>query len=138
MNKAGPIEASRALRKQLKHGSMHQNLRALTIFHGIISNGVSNDNFPDSELEARLRIILSDPIYDIRVKKKLKSVLRSICQENAQNMRFKQLFEDNNRIIVSIIIIIIIIIYLIYYYSHQGHLINLKDQVQVFQVIYPS
>ncbi|TIC02944.1 hypothetical protein E3Q16_03302 [Wallemia mellicola] len=94
MKSNGAVEASRALRKQLKHGSTHQNIRALTIFHGCVSNGINNSNFPDSELEARFRLIASDPVYDSKVKKKLRSVLRSICEENNQNSRYKQLYED--------------------------------------------
>lgn len=31
MKRNGAVEASRALRKQLKHGSTHQNIRALTV-----------------------------------------------------------------------------------------------------------
>ncbi|TIB80440.1 ARM repeat-containing protein [Wallemia mellicola] len=66
----------------------------LLIFHGCVSNGINNSNFPDSELEARFRLIASDPVYDSKVKKKLRSVLRSICEENNQNSRYKQLYED--------------------------------------------
>lgn len=66
-----------------------------------MSNGVSSRDFPDSELEARFRLLASDPNYDNRVKKKLRGVLRSLCEENAQNSRFKQLYEDCGSAAVS-------------------------------------
>ncbi|EOR01777.1 Protein lsb5 [Wallemia ichthyophaga EXF-994] len=94
MKRTGQVEASRAMRKQLKHGTNHQHIRALTIFHGCVSNGVSSGDFPDSELEARFRLIASDPNYDPKVKKKLRAVLRSLCDENSHNSRFKQLYQD--------------------------------------------
>ncbi|OLL26899.1 Protein lsb5 [Neolecta irregularis DAH-3] len=72
---SGPREAARALRKRLKHGNLHNQLRALTV----MQNGDRRfqQQFADESLIERLRIIISDPLTGERVKKKLTTLILS-------------------------------------------------------------
>ncbi|KAE8151382.1 major facilitator superfamily domain-containing protein [Aspergillus avenaceus] len=73
---SGPSEASRALRKKLKYGNVHRQLRALTILDFLIQN--SGDRFlrefADESLLERLRISATDPVSDPKVKEKCKQL----------------------------------------------------------------
>ncbi|KAH9944270.1 uncharacterized protein BXZ73DRAFT_87198 [Epithele typhae] len=73
----GPAEASRALRKKIKHGNPHQQYRALHILKAIVENGGHKfqTSFADTMLTDALKHLASDPSTDPRVKKKLASVL---------------------------------------------------------------
>ncbi|KAF5388507.1 hypothetical protein D9757_004606 [Collybiopsis confluens] len=75
----GTGEASRALRKKLKHGGPHQQYRALVILKALVEN--CNDkfktSFADGQFTEALRQIASDRTADKRVQKKLKLVLMS-------------------------------------------------------------
>jgi LAS seventeen-binding protein 5 len=71
----GPSEAARALRKKLKYGSVHRQLRALTILDGLIQNAGSRFQrsiFSDEPLLERLRIAATDPVSDAEVRTKCK------------------------------------------------------------------
>jgi LAS seventeen-binding protein 5 len=71
----GPTEAARALRKKLKYGSVHRQLRALTILDGLIQNAGSRFQrsiFSDEPLLERLRIAASDSVSDPEVRTKCK------------------------------------------------------------------
>lgn len=71
----GPTEAARALRKKLKYGSVHRQLRALAILDGLVQNTGSRFQksiFRDEPLLERLRIAASDPLGDAEVRKKCK------------------------------------------------------------------
>ncbi|KAF8665338.1 hypothetical protein AX16_000357 [Volvariella volvacea WC 439] len=75
----GPAEAIRALRKKLKHGSVHQQYRALVLLKALVENcgprfaaAVSDSQFMDV-----LRSLLSSSTTDKRVKRKLKLILES-------------------------------------------------------------
>ncbi|KAM5430604.1 hypothetical protein McanMca71_005430 [Microsporum canis] len=69
---SGPTEASRALRKKLKYGNVHSQLRALTILDFLIQNAGErfHRSFADEPLLERLRVIATDPHTDPAVKDK--------------------------------------------------------------------
>jgi hypothetical protein len=72
---SGPTEAARALRKKLKYGNVHRQLRALTILDGLLQNGGSRFQraiFNDEPLLERLRIAATDPLSDPDVREKCK------------------------------------------------------------------
>ncbi|KAF9460132.1 hypothetical protein BDZ94DRAFT_1223642 [Collybia nuda] len=83
---AGPAEASRALRKKLKHGNPHQQYRALVLLKALVENcghkfqskfSYHFSTFADGQLTDALKQIASDSNADKRVKKKLLLVLAS-------------------------------------------------------------
>jgi len=76
---AGPTEASRALRKKLKHGTAHQQYRALVILKALVENCGQKfqSTFADGHLTDAFKNIAIDPNADKRVKKKLILVLAS-------------------------------------------------------------
>jgi hypothetical protein len=74
---SGPTEAARAIRKKLKYGDVHRQLRALTILDGILQNGgnrLQRTILSDGPLLERLRIAAADPISDQDVQKKCKDL----------------------------------------------------------------
>jgi hypothetical protein len=68
----GPTEASRAIRKKLKYGNVHRQLRALTILDALIKNAgeTFQRSFADEMLLERLRVCGSSDISDPKVKAK--------------------------------------------------------------------
>lgn len=73
----GPAEVSRALRKKLKYGSVHRQLRALTILDGLLQNGgqrLQRQILGDPPLQERLRIAAIDPLSDQEVRTKCKAL----------------------------------------------------------------
>ena len=71
----GPTEVARALRKKLKYGSVHRQLRALTILDGLVQNAgsrIQKTIFSDEPLLERLRIAATDLVSDAEVKMKCK------------------------------------------------------------------
>jgi LAS seventeen-binding protein 5 len=71
----GPTEVARALRKKLKYGSVHRQLRALTILDGLVQNAgwrIQKTIFSDEPLLERLRIAATDSVSDAEVKTKCK------------------------------------------------------------------
>ncbi|KAF9778213.1 hypothetical protein BJ322DRAFT_1093712 [Thelephora terrestris] len=74
----GPAEASRAIRKKLKHGNSHQQYRALVILNALVENGdakMKTRLFVDGYLTDVLRNMSNDPTIEQKVKKKLMRVL---------------------------------------------------------------
>ncbi|EEH43631.2 uncharacterized protein PADG_08451 [Paracoccidioides brasiliensis Pb18] len=73
---SGPSEASRALRKKLKYGSVHRQLRALTILDFLIQNAGERylRGFTDEPLLERLRVAATDPVSDPEVKEKCRQM----------------------------------------------------------------
>ncbi|KAK9472974.1 uncharacterized protein V1510DRAFT_415689 [Dipodascopsis tothii] len=73
LSPSGPTEAARAVRKKLKYGTIHNQLRALTILDGLIENGGKRfqASFADEPLLERMRILAADPTTNADVKKKL-------------------------------------------------------------------
>ncbi|CAG8958978.1 hypothetical protein HYFRA_00012135 [Hymenoscyphus fraxineus] len=74
----GPTEAARAIRKKLKYGNVHRQLRALTILDGLIQNagGHFQQKFTDPMLLERLRICGTGDLTDPVVKAKCKELFR--------------------------------------------------------------
>ncbi|CAK5264532.1 unnamed protein product [Mycena citricolor] len=75
----GPAEASRAIRKKLKHGRPHQQYRALVILKALVENGGHKfqTTFADGQLTDALKHLGNDAYTDKKVKKKLLLVLAS-------------------------------------------------------------
>ncbi|KAL1748994.1 hypothetical protein HDZ31DRAFT_79333 [Schizophyllum fasciatum] len=76
---SGPAEASRALRKKIKHGGPHQQYRALVLLKALVENCGQKfqRTFADGQLTDALRHLASDPMTDKKVKKKLLLILAS-------------------------------------------------------------
>ncbi len=75
LQSTGPSEVARALRKKLKYGSVHRQLRALNILDALIQNGGSRFQktiFSDEPLLERLRIAATDSVSDPEVRTKCK------------------------------------------------------------------
>jgi hypothetical protein len=67
---SGPTEAARAIRKKLKYGNAHRQIRALTILDGLIQNAGSRfqKTFADEPLLERLRLMVRDEVVDLEVR----------------------------------------------------------------------
>ncbi|KAJ7751264.1 hypothetical protein DFH07DRAFT_826709 [Mycena maculata] len=76
---AGPTEASRAIRKKLKHGRPHQQYRALVILKALVENcgHKFQTTFADGQLIDTLKNLANDSSTDKKVRKKLLLVLAS-------------------------------------------------------------
>lgn len=79
----GPTEASRAIRKKLKYGSAHRQLRALVILDGLIQNAGPRFQraFADEMLLERLRVCGTSDLSDPDVKKKCSELFRNWANE---------------------------------------------------------
>ncbi|KAG8891471.1 putative actin patch assembly and actin polymerization protein, partial [Tulasnella sp. 403] len=75
----GPSEASRAIRKKLKYGDVHRQLRALTLLRALVENCGSKfqSSFADDALITRIKALATNPLTDESVKRKLLSLLAS-------------------------------------------------------------
>lgn len=80
---SGPTEAARAIRKKLKYGSAHRQIRALTLLDGLIQNAGPRfqRTFADEPLLERLRVIGTSDLSDPDVKKKCSELFRSWAVE---------------------------------------------------------
>lgn len=80
---SGPTEAARAIRKKLKYGSAHRQLRALTLLDGLIQNAGSQFQraFVDEPLLERLRVCGTSDLSDPEVKKKCSELFRGWATE---------------------------------------------------------
>ncbi|KAF7347644.1 VHS domain protein [Mycena venus] len=76
---AGPTEASRAIRKKLKHGRPHQQYRAVVILKALVENcgHKFQTTFADGQLIDTIKNLANDQSTDKKVKKKLLLVLVS-------------------------------------------------------------
>ncbi|OSS47218.1 hypothetical protein B5807_09846 [Epicoccum nigrum] len=74
----GPTEAARALRKKLKYGNAHRQIRALVILDALIQNAGSRFQkaFADEPLLERLRILARDETADADVRKRVNLLFR--------------------------------------------------------------
>ncbi|KAI8306017.1 Protein lsb5 [Colletotrichum sp. SAR11_59] len=79
---SGPAEAARAIRKKLKYGNVHRQLRALTILDGLIQNAGPRFQraFADETLLERLRVCGTSDLSDPDVKRKCTELFRSWSQ----------------------------------------------------------
>lgn len=75
---SGPTEAARALRKKLKYGNTHRQIRALVILDALIQNAGSRFQkaFADEPLLERLRILARDDMVDSEVRQKVNVLFR--------------------------------------------------------------
>ncbi|KAH8887691.1 hypothetical protein GQ53DRAFT_784267 [Thozetella sp. PMI_491] len=80
---SGPTEAARAIRKKLKYGNLHRQLRALTLLDGLIQNAGPRfqRSFADEPLLERLRFCGTAELSDPEVKKKCAELFRSWASE---------------------------------------------------------
>ncbi|KAF9229057.1 hypothetical protein BS17DRAFT_722352 [Gyrodon lividus] len=79
LQSTGASEASRAIRKKIKHGDNHQKYRALVILNALIENGAHKfqTTCMDDSLVDAIKQLAFDPLADTKVKKKLLSILAS-------------------------------------------------------------
>jgi hypothetical protein len=79
----GPAEAARAIRKKLKYGNVHRQIRALTILDGLIQNAGPRfqRTFADEMLLERLRVCGTSDLSDPLVKAKCKELFRQWAVE---------------------------------------------------------
>lgn len=86
----GPAEAARAIRKKLKYGNMHRQLRALTILDGLMQNAGPRfqRTFADEPLLERLRLMPRDDLVDPDVRAKCNLLYRqwAVAYKNTQGM----------------------------------------------------
>ena len=80
---SGPAEAARALRKKLKYGSVHRQLRALVLLDGLIQNAGPRfqRTFIDEPLLERLRVCGTSNLSEPEVRKKCSELFRSWSAE---------------------------------------------------------
>ncbi|KAI0204537.1 hypothetical protein F4808DRAFT_346046 [Astrocystis sublimbata] len=80
---SGPTEAARALRKKLKYGSPHRQIRALVLLDGLIQNAGPRfqRTFIDEPLLERLRVCGTSDLSDADVRKKCSELYRSWAVE---------------------------------------------------------
>ena len=73
---SGPTEAARAIRKKLKYGNVHRQIRALVILDGLIQNAGPRFQraFLDEPLLERLRVCGSSDLSDPDVKRKCREL----------------------------------------------------------------
>jgi hypothetical protein len=96
----GPSEAARAIRKKLKYGNLHRQLRALTLLDGLIQNAGPRfqRTFADEALLERLRFCGTADLSDPEVKKKCSELFRGWAVEykNVRGMeRVANLYKVN-------------------------------------------
>lgn len=79
----GPGEAARALRKKLKYGNVHRQLRALTLLDGLIQNAGSRfqKTFADEPLLERLRVCATSELSDKEVRQRCKVLFAGWAHE---------------------------------------------------------
>ncbi|KIR53498.1 hypothetical protein I315_04091 [Cryptococcus gattii Ru294] len=75
----GTTEASRAIRKKLKYGNVHRQIRALVILRALTENAGKGFqlNWANDQLMERLRLMATDQLLDPKVKKMLLMVFHS-------------------------------------------------------------
>ncbi|KAH6894394.1 hypothetical protein B0T10DRAFT_558530 [Thelonectria olida] len=73
---SGPGEAARAIRKKLKYGNVHRQIRALVLLDGLIQNAGERfqRTFADEPLLERLRCCGTEALSDPAVKKKCREL----------------------------------------------------------------
>ncbi|KAI0112408.1 hypothetical protein GGR51DRAFT_546995 [Nemania sp. FL0031] len=80
---SGPAEAARALRKKLKYGNVHRQIRALVLLDGLIQNAGPRfqRTFIDEPLLERLRVCGTSDLSDPDVRKKCSELFRGWAAE---------------------------------------------------------
>ncbi|KAK5995040.1 Protein lsb5 [Cladobotryum mycophilum] len=82
LQSSGPSEAARAIRKKLKYGNTHRQIRALVILDGLIQNAGPRFQraFVDEPLLERLRVCGTSDLSDPEVRKKCRELFSSWAQ----------------------------------------------------------
>ncbi|KAF2680880.1 hypothetical protein K458DRAFT_421222 [Lentithecium fluviatile CBS 122367] len=99
IQESGPTEAARAIRKKLKYGNVHRQLRALIILDGLIQNAGSRfqRNFVDEPLLERLRLLAKDDMVDAEVRQKVNVLFRqwAVAYKGTQGLeRIANLYKE--------------------------------------------
>lgn len=83
LQSTGPAEAARAIRKKLKYGNVHRQLRALTLLDGLLQNGGSRLQraFVDEPLLERLRVCGTSDLTDQQVRDRCKILFGTWARE---------------------------------------------------------
>ena len=83
LQSTGPAEAARAIRKKLKYGNVHRQLRALTLLDGLIQNAGSRfqRTFVDEPLLERLRVCATSDLSDQQVRIRCKVLFGGWARE---------------------------------------------------------
>ncbi|KAG5925460.1 hypothetical protein E4U42_004270 [Claviceps africana] len=78
----GPTEAARAIRKKLKYGTVHRQIRALVVLDGLIQNAGPGfqRSFADEPLLERLRVCGTSALSDPAVRNKCTELFRQWAQ----------------------------------------------------------
>lgn len=109
----GPAEAARAIRKKLKYGDVHRQLRALTLLDGLIQNAGARfqRTFADEMLLERLRVCGTSDLSDPLVRNKCKELFRSWATDYNKTPGLERVavlykvslscFPDFNKILIS-------------------------------------
>ncbi|PVH87684.1 hypothetical protein DL98DRAFT_479859 [Cadophora sp. DSE1049] len=89
----GPAEAARSIRKKLKYGNVHRQLRALTLLDGLIQNAGANfqRTFADEMLLERLRVCGTSDLSDPLVRDKCKVLFRQWAAEYKNTRGLEQI-----------------------------------------------
>lgn len=79
----GPTEAARAIRKKLKYGDVHRQIRALVILDALIQNAGHRFQigFADEPLLERLRVCGTSELSHPKVREKCTELFRSWAVE---------------------------------------------------------
>ncbi|OAA59500.1 VHS domain protein [Cordyceps fumosorosea ARSEF 2679] len=79
---SGPTEAARAIRKKLKYGSAHRQLRALALLDGLMQNAGPRfqRTFADEPLLERLRVCGTSELADPAVRARCRELFRQWAQ----------------------------------------------------------
>jgi len=93
LQSTGPTEAARAIRKKLKYGNIHRQIRALTILDGLIHNAGPRfqRTFADEMLLERLRVCGTSNLSDPLVKEKCKELFRTWAVEYKNTRGLEQI-----------------------------------------------
>lgn len=83
LQSTGPAEAARAIRKKLKYGNVHRQLRALTLLDGLIQNAGPRFQraFVDEPLLERLRVCATADLSDKQVRDRCKVLFGAWARE---------------------------------------------------------
>ncbi|SPO04918.1 related to LSB5 - possible role in the regulation of actin cytoskeletal organization [Cephalotrichum gorgonifer] len=87
---SGPTEAARAIRKKLKYGNVHRQIRALVLLDGLIQNAGSRFQrcFCDEALLERLRVCGTGSTSHPEVRKKCNELFKGWAQfKNVDGMK---------------------------------------------------
>ena len=89
----GPAEAARAIRKKLKYGNVHRQIRALILLDGLIQNAGARfqRTFADEMLLERLRVCGTSDLSDPLIQAKCKELFRQWAVEYKNTRGLEQI-----------------------------------------------